>query len=136
MPSEGLSTSLLTPDFKQTLQQLHRDHVIQLPLNFETLASSPIAPIQGMARFRRGSEALTTETADSTRGEIQFLTTQGHPEFSEDLTMAIVDLFCAEGILDAETAAAAKARRGCHVDSVGVGRAMWDVILQGSKAAR
>ncbi|PPQ70425.1 hypothetical protein CVT24_013175 [Panaeolus cyanescens] len=121
-------------DREWTLQQLHRDHVVQTPPNFEVLGSSPITPIQGMVRFRRGRErsGIRSEAED----EIQFLTTQGHPEFSEDLTMTVVDAFVVDGMMDAETAAAAKARRGHHVDSDGVGKAMWNVILQASRSRK
>ncbi|KAG8854713.1 hypothetical protein FRB96_007398 [Tulasnella sp. 330] len=92
------------------IQQMHRDHIPTLPPNMELLASSPIAPVQGMIS-RHPS------------GGIHILTVQGHP------VSKIIDAREASGVLDAETVKEARIKAAKRDDGVGlIGKACWQVL--------
>lgn len=116
---------------------MHRDHVPTLPPNTELLASSAVAPVQGMiSRYPSGG--------------IHILTVQGHPgeplgfsdkaadpdsdfdrgtEFSPDIVSKIIDTREASGVLDAETVKEARIRAAKRDDGVAlIGRACWQVL--------
>ncbi|KAG8991086.1 hypothetical protein FRB94_012872 [Tulasnella sp. JGI-2019a] len=98
------------------IQQMHRDHVPELPPSAELLASSPIAPVQGIiSRYASGG--------------IHVLSVQGHPEFSPDIVSKIIDVRESSGILDAETIKEARIKAAKRDDGIGlIGQAIWQVL--------
>ncbi|KAF8960621.1 class I glutamine amidotransferase-like protein [Flammula alnicola] len=79
------------------IQQMHRDHVPQLPPDFHLLGSTELSPIQGMVCFAPNSSVHSPDSANLLSDSslplppIQIITTQGHPEFTEPIVSAIVD---------------------------------------------
>ena len=115
---------------------MHRDHVFKAPPNVEILASSPLTPNQGMVRFLRSSIPIddspwNSESSTPTNSEIQILTLQGHPEFTESVVSCIIEQRSATGAIDATTARDAEQRKYVKTDGVDIiGRLVWGVILQ------
>lgn len=95
---------------------MHRDHVPTLPASVELLASSSVAPVQGMvSRYPSG--------------DIHILTVQGHPEFSPDIVHKIIDAREASGVLNAETVKEARVKASKRDDGIGlIGKAVWQVL--------
>ncbi|PPQ70426.1 hypothetical protein CVT24_013176 [Panaeolus cyanescens] len=113
-----------------TIQQMHRDHVPSVPPNFHLLGSTPVSPIQGMVRFL---DPHTDPAKDhDSLPPVHVFTTQGHPEFTEPITTAIIKQRSATGAMDATTVADWEPRKYLPTHGVDiVGRAMWDVMVQG-----
>lgn len=115
---------------------MHRDHVSKAPPNVEILASSAVTPNQGMVRFlhapiRIDDSPWNSESPTPTNSEIQILTLQGHPEFTESVVSCIIEHRSATGAIDVATARDAERRKYVKTDGVDiVGRLMWGVILQ------
>jgi len=115
---------------------MHRDHVSKAPPNVEILASSALTPNQGMVRFLHPSIPIedspwNSESSTPTNSDIQILTLQGHPEFTESVVSCIVEQRSATGVIDAATAQDAEQRRWVKTDGVDiVGRLVWAAILQ------
>ncbi|KAF8154701.1 class I glutamine amidotransferase-like protein [Crassisporium funariophilum] len=109
------------------IQQMHRDHVPSVPLNFHLLASSPVSLNQGMVRFA----SLSNPMPGKPLPPIQILTVQGHPEFTESVVSAIVEQRFSSGVIDAEVAADAERRKLWKNDGVdAIGKVVWKVIMQ------
>ncbi|KAA1477948.1 class I glutamine amidotransferase-like protein [Dentipellis sp. KUC8613] len=110
---------------KLNIEQMHRDHVPAVPPTFHLLASSPIAPNQGMVRFAGASTPKPGELLPP----VQIITMQGHPEFTAAIVKELVDIRTASGIIDAKTAEDARRRAAWRNDGVEViGRAIWEVV--------
>ncbi len=63
---------------------MHRDQVFYYPEGVEELGSSPVCQVQGMYSPKR------------------FITTQGHPEFNQEIMTEIINTRHATGIFDDE----------------------------------
>ncbi|KAI0067118.1 class I glutamine amidotransferase-like protein [Artomyces pyxidatus] len=105
------------------IEQMHRDHVPDVPPSFHLLGSTPIAPVQGMVRFADAAEPAEALPP------IHILTLQGHPEFTASIVKELVDIRSASGIIDATTAESARSRADWRNDGVSVmGKAIWTVL--------
>jgi GMP synthase-like glutamine amidotransferase len=66
-------------------QTQHRDHLPQVPPNFELLGSSPKCKVQGIVQYYP-EDSSAEETKGSRngngRGKIRIVGLQGHPEFT------------------------------------------------------
>ncbi|KAJ7103716.1 class I glutamine amidotransferase-like protein [Mycena epipterygia] len=96
------------------IQEMHQDHVPELPPNFHLLGSTEVALNQGMVRFNPG-----TSSFDSL-ADIQIFAVQGHPEFNESIMTELVTTRAASGVLNAATAADAIRRAKWQNDGVEV----------------
>lgn len=104
----------------QSIQQMHRDHVPEVPDGCTLIGLSPIAPNQGYIRS-------TGEGSDPK--SIQIFTIQGHPEFTEGVVSALVDLRESTGLFDAALANNARERMKWRNDGVTVvGKAIWRIF--------
>lgn len=98
------------------IQEMHQDHVPEVPPTFHLLGSTDVAPNQGMVRFRSASpHASPTRLSD-----VHIVTVQGHPEFNEPIVSKIVAARAQAGILSAATVADATRRAGGQNDGIGV----------------
>ncbi|KAI8053818.1 class I glutamine amidotransferase-like protein [Syncephalis plumigaleata] len=82
-----------------SVQQVHKDHVIQLPTGFQELASTDISPNQIMWRPH------------------QIFSIQAHPEFSSSLVKDLLEIRHQRGIIDDETAKRGLSRTSYQDDS-------------------
>ncbi|KAF8066792.1 class I glutamine amidotransferase-like protein [Lyophyllum atratum] len=106
------------------IQEMHRDHVPEVPPTFQLLGSTAVSYNQGMVRFVPGKE-LGQENLEN----IQIITVQGHPEFVEGIVSDIVKHRTKSGIMNAEVAADAERRKNWRNDGVTVlGKAVWGVL--------
>lgn len=101
----------------QSIQQMHRDHVPEVPASFSNLGSSATCAVQGLIR-------RYPNTSD-----IHILTVQGHPEFTSDIVEAIIDAREASGAMSKEVVEDGRRRAVVEHDGIGaIGRAMWRVL--------
>lgn len=112
---------------------MHRDHVSKIPPNFHLLASTALTPNQGMVRFlpdtSSNNDPLTT--APISVPNIQILTLQGHPEFTDSICFSILEQRASAGVIDTAISQDAERRRPLKTDGVDiVGKIIWQVILQ------
>ena len=107
---------------QQNIQQMHRDHIPEVPEGCELLASTPVCKNQGFVRYAPGSVSRTPK-------DIEIFTIQGHPEFTENIVRKIVDLRSSTGVIDQSTAESARARAKWRNDGVDViGKAIWQIL--------
>ena len=105
---------------------MHRDHVPSVLPTFQLLGSTAISFNQGMVRFYSSPPHTITSPTPSTPkpekqlADIHILTVQGHPEFTELISSAIIAARLKTGVIDAETAEEAETRKGWRNDGVGV----------------
>ncbi|KAJ7472275.1 class I glutamine amidotransferase-like protein [Mycena galericulata] len=130
------------------IEEMHRDHVPEVPPSFHLLGSTDVTMNQGMVRFVPGFDApaalISGSDSDSASpspspespthiplSAIQILTVQGHPEFSDPIVSALTDARTQAGIIDGVTAADAVQRLGAGWRNDGVrvvGRAILGVL--------
>lgn len=103
------------------MQQMHRDHVPSLPPGFHLLASTSVAPVQGMVKFQDGQEE-----------DVHIFAVQGHPEFTEPMVSIMVETRGASGILSKEIVEDVGKRKDMPTDGVLVANSIWR-ILQSSR---
>ncbi|KAJ3558428.1 hypothetical protein NM688_g930 [Phlebia brevispora] len=104
------------------IEQMHRDHVPEVPSGCHLLASTPVSYNQGYVRY------ATSKTTPSLE-DIQIFTVQGHPEFTKRIVDSIVDARASTGAIDKVTADDARTRSTWRNDGVEViGKAIWRVL--------
>jgi GMP synthase-like glutamine amidotransferase len=108
-------TSLRRPhsinNLVQSLQFMHRDIVFYYPPGVEELGSNPVCKVQGMYTPKR------------------LITVQGHPEFSEEIMVEILETRHKMGIFDDETFAGAMKRVVKPHDGLVVSKAFLRFLL-------
>jgi len=108
-----------------SIQEMHQDHIPQLPDGVHLLGSTGVSYNQGMVRYAKSADVQTSPSVE----DIQIFTVQGHPEFTETLVTGIIDARKAAGIFSAEVAEDAMRRRYAQNDGVSVvGRAIWKIL--------
>lgn len=113
----------------QNIEEMHRDHVPEVPPSFHLLGSSPIAPNQGMVQLYPGASPSSLTPSD-----VHIFTVQGHPEFHKQITSEIVKARRSTGVLSADIAEDFERRADWRNDGVDVvGKTLWK-ILEASKA--
>ncbi|GJE98213.1 class I glutamine amidotransferase-like protein [Phanerochaete sordida] len=126
----GLVTIELTETGKQlfggrdelNIQQMHRDHIPEIPKGCELLASTSVCKNQGFVRFTPGTTSRRPK-------DIQIFTVQGHPEFTEGIVSKVVDLRASTGVIDQPTAQRARERASWRNDGVSViGKVIWQIL--------
>ncbi|CAL1711069.1 unnamed protein product [Somion occarium] len=116
------------------IQQMHRDHVPEVPQSCHLLGSTSVCRNQGYIRFTPGSPSAQSTASPpwsdtQTWKDIQIFTVQGHPEFTKRIVEKIVDARAGTGVLDKDTAEDARARADWRNDGVDViGKAMWRIL--------
>lgn len=91
---------------------MHQDHVPALPSDkFGLLGSTPVCTVQGMV----------SPASPASLQEVQIFTVQGHPEFSPELVLEIIDAREAKGILTKEFAEQSRADARLHDEGVPLG---------------
>jgi GMP synthase-like glutamine amidotransferase len=101
----------------QYIEEMHRDHVPELPLTFHLLGSTDVSINQGMVRF---NSTTIPPSSPVSLSDIHILTVQGHPEFNEPIVSILVDTRSKGGLIDDATAADARRRANWQNDGVGV----------------
>ena len=113
----------VTHPLSQNIQQMHRDHVPELPSTCQLLASTSITPNQGFIRY------LPNAPPSPSPSDIQIFTVQGHPEFTESIVSSVVDLRESTGVFDKDMAADARRRAQWRNDGVSViGKLIWRIL--------
>ncbi|KIP04084.1 hypothetical protein PHLGIDRAFT_129743 [Phlebiopsis gigantea 11061_1 CR5-6] len=111
------------------LQQMHRDHVPEVPSGCDLLASTQMTPNHGFIRYEPSSPKASL-------ADIQIFCVQGHPEFTESIVEKIVELRSSTGVIDRPTAALSRERAKWRNDGVSVvGRAIWQILLSAQSRA-
>jgi GMP synthase-like glutamine amidotransferase len=91
---------------------MHRDVVFEYPEGVEKLGASPRCLVQGM--YKKGS----------------FISTQGHPEFNEEIVEEIANSRHAQGIFPDEQYEDAMSRVGDHHDGLAVAQGFLRFLLE------
>ncbi|KAJ7740929.1 class I glutamine amidotransferase-like protein [Mycena maculata] len=85
------------------IEEMHQDHVPEVPANFHLLGSTDVSINQGMVRFN--SEPPESAIPSSILlSDIQIFTVQGHPEFNEPIVSEILRVRAASGVIPEATA--------------------------------
>ena len=109
---------------------MHRDHVPSIPPTFHSLGSSAVTPVQGLVRFTPSVNSTDPKSLASDPANIQILTLQGHPEYTNRIVSAIIDVREKNGIMNAEVVAEGRRRAKLEHEGLGVlGKACWKVLL-------
>ncbi|KAJ6504230.1 class I glutamine amidotransferase-like protein [Mycena vitilis] len=105
------------------IEEMHQDHVPELPPTFHLLGSTDISPNQGMVKFFNSYPSPSSSPAPSSPislADVHIFTVQGHPEFTEPVVSKLVSARTASGVLDAVTSADAVRRANWQNDGMGV----------------
>lgn len=114
----------------QNLEQMHRDHVPEVPPSFHLLGSSLVSPNHGMVQLYPGKSPESIEPSD-----VHIFTVQGHPEFHKQITEEIVKARHSSGLLSSEIVEDFHRRAEWRNDGPGVvGKAIWAVLREARKA--
>ncbi|OCH88016.1 class I glutamine amidotransferase-like protein [Obba rivulosa] len=106
------------------IQQMHRDHVPEVPSSYHLLGSTTVAPNQGMVEFYSG-----TDPSKASPKDVHVLTLQGHPEFTRRISEVIVDARASTGVLGKDVVEDFQRRADWRNDGVSViGKMIWNVI--------
>ncbi|SGY76962.1 BQ5605_C005g03535 [Microbotryum silenes-dioicae] len=111
-------------DIPQAIHQMHRDHVPSLPSGFELLGSTPICSIHGMVKY--SSSAPSPPSANLS--DIEVLTLQGHPEFSPDIVLKVIQVRAERGVFDPEMAEKSRAHARGSDEGVRIGEVVLRII--------
>ncbi|SCZ97184.1 BZ3500_MvSof-1268-A1-R1_Chr4-2g07045 [Microbotryum saponariae] len=111
-------------DIPQAIHQMHRDHVPSLPSGFELLGSTPMCSIHGMVKYF--SSAPSPPSANL--GDIEVLTLQGHPEFSPDIVLKVIEVRAERGVFDPEMAEKSRAHARESDEGVRIGEVVLRII--------
>ncbi|SCV69457.1 BQ2448_2477 [Microbotryum intermedium] len=106
----------------QAVHQMHRDHVPSLPSGFEVLGSTPICPIHGMVKYS------STASSSANLSDIEVLTLQGHPEFSPDIVLKVIEVRAERGVFDPEMAEKSRAQARESDEGVRIGEIVLRII--------
>ena len=102
---------------------MHRDHVPSIPPKFQLLGSTEKSPVQGMVLPNASATEITSLS------DIHILCVQGHPEFTADIVLKLVDTREASGVFDGSTARDARHRAGLEHDGIEViGKVIWKLF--------
>lgn len=115
-----LRTVQLCDIFPQTIHQVHRDIVPELPAGFACLGSTPDCDIHGMVYPEN----------PTTIKDARILTLQGHPEFFHDIVTTIIDIREEKGILTKELADQSRQYAALHDDGIYLGAIVLRFIAQ------
>lgn len=109
----------------QNIEQMHRDHVPEVPAGCYLLGSTAVSYNQGFVRYTPS----TSKPEVPPLQDIQIFTVQGHPEFTKRIVDTVVDAREAIGTMDKPTADDARARSTWRNDGVDViGKAIWEIL--------
>ncbi|KDQ51912.1 hypothetical protein JAAARDRAFT_40737 [Jaapia argillacea MUCL 33604] len=134
-----------------TIEQFHRDHVPSVPSPFLPIGSTPVCANQGMVLFYEDGRGVLGPAANGAANgtvngsavnggavkgprslkDVQILTLQGHPEFTDGIVEHIVEARVSVGVLDKPTAEDVRRRIGEKWANDGrgvVGRVVWGVL--------
>lgn len=96
----------------KNLQLSHQDIVVSCPQGVDNLGSTPRCAVQGM--YQRGN----------------FISLQGHPEFTEEVVREILQKKQTDGLLGQETYEDGIQRVALEHDGMLVGRLFWRFMLE------
>jgi GMP synthase-like glutamine amidotransferase len=91
---------------------MHKDIVFEYPDGVEKLGASPRCLVQGMYKKN------------------EFISVQGHPEFTEGIMIELVKTRNKQGIFDDTQAKDALTRSGEHHDGVNIAKAFLRFLLE------
>lgn len=105
---------------------MHRDHIPTLPDDVQLLGSTPTCYNQGMVRL---SPLASNTPGKVALDQINILTLQGHPEYTEPIVSKIVEVRNASGIFPPELVADVEKRKHKQNDGVSViGKVIWGIL--------
>ncbi|KAL1944062.1 hypothetical protein VTO73DRAFT_3880 [Trametes versicolor] len=114
-----------------SLEQMHRDHVPDVPPSFHLLGSTPVSLNQGMVQLYPGASPDSLSPAD-----VHIFTVQGHPEFHTKITQEIVKARSSTGLLDKNIVDDYWRRADNRNDGPGVvGKTLWEMLRASREAA-
>ncbi|KAI5475643.1 hypothetical protein MNV49_001105 [Pseudohyphozyma bogoriensis] len=90
--SEAGKTYLETASPTLSMQEVHRDHVSVVPADCINLGGSPATPCQGFVKlYSSAAPTYTTAPNHPTPSSVRILTSQFHPEFTEDIVKMLIE---------------------------------------------
>ncbi|THH23061.1 hypothetical protein EUX98_g8117 [Antrodiella citrinella] len=114
--------------YSENIQQMHRDHIPEVPKSCHLLASTSITPNQGFIRLNSSAPPPNASSPVDLK-DIQIFTVQGHPEFTKPIVSTIVDARSATGVIDQATAELARSRADWPNDGVDkLGKVIWGIM--------
>lgn len=99
-----------------SINQMHRDHVLELPSGTELIAENDISEVQGFV-LREGNSK-----------SIRLLTLQGHPEFTPSVVGLIAEARAESGIITKELYEDVRRRLEDRTDGVAVADVVWRMV--------
>ena len=112
----------------QNIQQMHRDHVLNLPPSFHLLGSTIKTKNQAMVQFSNPDARIPVP--DGPMPQIHVLTLQGHPEFNAGLVKQVIRASSESGAMDKDAAEDGLNNADERNDGVNIARVIWKVLLQ------
>jgi len=112
----------------QNVQQIHRDHVLNLPPSCYLLGSTTKTKNQGMIQFSDPDARIPVPGGPMP--QIHVLTVQGHPEFDAGFVKQIIREWSESGVIDKDTAEDGLNHADERNDGVNIARVIWEVLLQ------
>jgi len=111
------------------IQQMHRDHVPEVPESCHLLASTSVTHNQGFIKFYPSTTPPSDLSSPINLKTIQIFTVQGHPEFTKRIVHQLVEARSATGVIDKETADRARSRTDWPNDGVDrIGKVIWGIM--------
>ncbi|KAL8930929.1 MAG: hypothetical protein Q9208_000030 [Pyrenodesmia sp. 3 TL-2023] len=98
-------------DIKQSIHQMHKDIVFEYPAGVQPLGSTSLCKVQGMFVPRR------------------VISVQGHPEFTEEILVEILEVRHEQGVFGNEIYEEAMKRVGRRHDGIMVGKRFIEFLL-------
>ncbi|KLO18257.1 class I glutamine amidotransferase-like protein [Schizopora paradoxa] len=108
------------------VQEIHRDHVTKPPPSFLVLGHSALSPVQGLLFIDDGVVESDSATIDLSSARI--LTFQGHPEFTKDVSVEIIEAISKLGLASEALAIQGIQRAGDKDQGRDVGRSVWKFL--------
>lgn len=109
------------------MQEIHRDHVTVPPPSFLVLGHSFLTPVQGLLYTSEGEvRDDIQETFDVSGARV--LTFQGHPEFTKQVSIDIIEAIDKLGLASKALVAQGKQRAGGRDEGLEVGRSVWKFL--------
>lgn len=121
---------------QQNIQQMHRDHIPEVPKSCHLLGSTSVTYNQGFIRLHPSSQPSSLGPSSIDLKDIQIFTVQGHPEFTKRIGSTIVDARAATGVVDKETAEGARSRADWPNHGVDkIGKVIWGIMAAKAQAS-
>jgi len=109
------------------VQEIHRDHVIVSPSSFLVLGHSDLSPVQGLM-FLSDQDGLVDGETPPRTSKARVLTFQGHPEFTQENSIDIIEAIEKMGLASKAITARGKRSAGDSDNGLEVGKSVWKFL--------